>query len=246
LRVTDGLLQASSAGGRPHPTLGLLPALRRLRDQAIQFEEQGAEGIRGLRDVIRGTELERVDGRLFVPLDNENDGRVHSTRGSILQDGEGIHPGMVVLDEQDVEGKLEALGAELRWNRLKAAVWFRESLDDLNRPAGIPEAPARQIGVAEVEQPQRLRRGVGCRLELPRAADKVRHAGEERLRGRHGVVCPGFDGRQRTPVLVRGHDDDSGVESAGANLPHEREAALILDIGFDDEGCDVGVIVDPA
>ena len=113
LCVADGLLQARSAGGCPYPALGLFLALRRLSEQAIQLEEQRAEGVRRLRDVVRRTELERGDGRLLVPLDDQDDRHVHATRGGILQNRKRIHAGMLVLDEEDVEGKREVLGGEL-------------------------------------------------------------------------------------------------------------------------------------
>ena len=204
---------------------------------AIEFEEQRAKGIRRLDHVVHGAQLEGGDCNLLVPLDNEDGWDLWPTARNLLENREGIHLRMVVLDQDDVEGIRE---------RGKRAVRFGDRLGNLDRPLRILQVLSGERRIADVEEPQRrLRRVRPCPRPLERASQDMRQVSQERLIVDDVVVCSRLELDERRPDVLRHDEHDWHGQPEAANVVHERGAALVLHLGFHDGRRDIAVVLDP-
>ena len=156
----------------------------------------------------------------------------------ILEDRKGIHTGMTVLHQRDVEGKRE---------RGKRAARFRHDRRDLDRPLKMFDTPPGKRGIANIQEPQRcFRRDSPRPRPLQRACQHQRQLGQERLVVDDVVVCPGAELGKRSSCALGRDDDDRCGQPEAPKVFHERGAALILRASFEDQRCDIRVVADPA
>ena len=153
---------------------------------------------------------------------------------------------MIVFDEQYVEREITPRGGR-GWNRLKRPVRRPLELGDLDRPPGILERASRKRRITDVEEPQRLFAGdmSGRLRSLQRMGDDAWQVREERLIVDDVVVCSRLQSQQRCPDIIRTDDNHRSGQSKAAHVIDERGAALILELGLDDQCRDIPVVVDP-
>ena len=115
---------------------------------------------------IRKEKRPKLEPRILL---EDPDKSFHANRrfsdGDVFDNREGIHAGMAVLDEHEIEWKGECR---------KRAARFRHDRGDLDRPLAVLEAPAGERCVADIEDAQRRLR---CGIRRPRPLQRTSQHG---------------------------------------------------------------------
>ena len=167
LRVADLLFETLSSRRirrRSIPILlGILRVRLRRRLRAVNVlavtpiepEEERPQGVLRFDGVVSGSQLERGDGELFVPLHDEDHWDRQLTPDHLFEDRKGIHTGMVVLDQENVDGEGLSSCGGLRGNRLEVTVRARDSFGNLDGAPSAVETLSRECRVSHIQQAQR-------------------------------------------------------------------------------------------
>src|SRR5439155_12716207 len=108
--------------------------------------------------IVAGTAPQRSGGKFLVPVRDNQRRNVKVADRDFLKNRERVDPWMTVLDEEDVERRVQRPVL----CQMERSATIRQRFDNIDRPAGPSETLPRQRGIADINQtqsPGRCRRG---------------------------------------------------------------------------------------